>query len=92
MASGTTGDVPSFGPAACHAVARPASPSGTPNRFGGILRRGLAYPWRGPPALAASRYFSRISDVADAPLLPTDHCHNPVSQDQAIWLLARPAK
>jgi hypothetical protein len=92
MASATAGDVPSFGPAACQAVASPASPSGTPNRFGGTLSRArLAYLLPSPRKPGASRFFSPISDVADPPLAPTDHCHNhPISQHQANSPLADP--
>jgi len=55
MAPGTAGGVPSFAPAACHAVASPASPRGMPNRFGGTLSSvGLRYPWSRLPRLDAS--------------------------------------
>src|SRR5215472_960120 len=65
MASGTAAGVPSFAPAACHAVASPASPSGTLNRFGGTLPRvGLVALLPSPRNPGASLYFSRTSDMA----------------------------
>ncbi len=55
MAPGTADGVPSFAPAACHAVASPASPSGTPNRFGGTHSpAALPYPRPGLPRPDAS--------------------------------------
>ncbi len=55
MAPGTAGGVPSSAPAACHAVASPASPRGTPNRFGGTLSpAGRPYPRPGLPRPDAS--------------------------------------
>jgi hypothetical protein len=76
MASGTAAGVLSSAPAACHAVASPASPRGTLNRFGRTLsRQGLAYRWPGSLSPDADCFVSRIPDVTEAPSLPTDHGH-----------------
>jgi hypothetical protein len=93
MAPGTADGVPSFAPAACHAVASPASPSGMLKRFGGILSRaGLPDIRPDPPRLEVSSSFARISDVADPPLRPTDHSHNHPSHHQVISPQVNPPK